>query len=220
MAGRKGMAGRKKDPARTEATRRELLEASYALFTQKNIESVSMAEAAQAAGYGVATMYRYFKTKPELVVAVAVWKTAQEWEDNRRDGPDADFSDQTAAEVLAYFFDFFIELYAKHRDLLRFNQLFNIYVRSEKLGEETIEPFEVLVRTLAARFHIIYEKALRDRTVRTDVPEDEMFGTALHLMLAAVTRYAVGLVYQPKDEAAALRELETLKNALLREYTL
>ncbi len=53
--------------------------------------------------------------------------------------------------------------------------------------------------------------------LRTEVPEDEMFSVTLHLMLAAVTRYAVGLAYKPEgfDE---MRELEIQKEMLLLRY--
>ena len=45
-----------------------------------------------------------------------------------------------------------------------------------------------------------------------------MFSTTLHLMLAAVTRYAVGLVYIPENGLDAEKELEKLKEALLMRY--
>ena len=45
-----------------------------------------------------------------------------------------------------------------------------------------------------------------------------MFSKTMHLMLAAVTRYAVGLVYQPENGFDAMEELEFLKNAILKEY--
>ena len=46
-----------------------------------------------------------------------------------------------------------------------------------------------------------------------------MFSTTLHLMLAAVTRYAVGLVYTPQDGFDAQAELETMKEIFLVKYT-
>nr|MCR5781802.1 TetR/AcrR family transcriptional regulator [Clostridia bacterium] len=64
------MAG-KKNPVKTEATRQKLLEVSFGLFTQRNIGSVSLGEITKAAGYGPATVYRYYSSKPKLVVAVA-----------------------------------------------------------------------------------------------------------------------------------------------------
>ena len=45
-----------------------------------------------------------------------------------------------------------------------------------------------------------------------------MFSTTLHLMLAAATRYAIGLVYIPESGFDAEKELEKLKEALLMRY--
>ena len=42
-----------------------------------------------------------------------------------------------------------------------------------------------------------------------------MFSSTFHIMLAAVTRYAVGLVYKGTNPDS---ELVLLENALLREY--
>ena len=212
------MAGTK-NPAKTEATRQKLLEASYKLFTSKNIESVSMEQAANAAGYGVATLYRYYSTKPKLAVAVATWKWGQQIDANRLNRPAPEFEGMTAAQIFSFYLESFLHLYRNDQDLLRFNQFFNVYIRAEHIEGETLTPYRELIERLKQQFHVIYEKAERDRTVRTDVPEEKMFRATLHLMLAAVTRYAVGLVYQPEGEAEAIEELKTLKRAMLREYT-
>ena len=66
----------------------------------------------------------------------------------------------------------------------------------------------------------MYLKAGKDKTIRTDETEEKMFSKTLHLMLAAVTRYAVGLVYIPENGFDAVEELEFQKNMFLREYKL
>ena len=73
---------------------------------------------------------------------------------------------------------------------------------------QVLLPLQQSSRELETRFHEIYELAQADGTLRIDIPENEIFSTTLHLMLAAVTRYAVGLVYQggsdPEKELMAL----------------
>ena len=218
MAGKKGVTGRKKDPERTAHTRETILNAAYALFTKKNIESVSMQEIADAAGCGVATAYRYFGTKPDLVVAVAGRKWREVLDAVPADEQPNEGDGKTAAQAYARFLDSFLALYRKDKEILRFNQFFNLYIRSARLNAATLAPYSLTAGVLQERFGRIYAKALRDGTLRTDVPEDEMFSATLHLMLAAVTRYAVGLVYLPEGEPGAERELLTLKHALLLEY--
>ena len=64
----------------------------------------------------------------------------------------------------------------------------------------------------------MYLKAEQDHTIRTDEPEELMFSKTLHLMLAVVTRYAVGLVYTPENGFDPEKELLFQKNMILKEY--
>ena len=212
------MRDREKDAAQMAIKRKDFLEKSYELFTKKNIESVSMIEVAKACGYGTTTLYRYFNTKPELVVAVATWIWGQALSRNRKRRPSENFEGMTAEQIFAFYLDGFIELYRNHRDLLRFNQFFNIYIQSERIGPEVMKPYRDVIEGLKSEFHVIYERAKQDHTIRTDEPEAETFTTTLHLMLAAVTRYAIGLVYIPEEGFDAEKELEKLKEALLMRY--
>lgn len=74
-----------------------------------------------------------------------------------------------------------------------------------------------MVGSLEARIHALYRKALEDHTLRTDIPWNGMFSATLHLMLAAVTRYAVGLVYDGGIDPE--KELMLQRNMLIREFS-
>lgn len=198
---------------RKAASRQRILESGFRVFSEKTIDAVNMTEVAKAAGVGVATVYRHFDSKTELVVAVSTWV----WERFlRKNQSRIDTDKMTAVEFFEFYLDSFITLYRDHRDILRFNQFFNVYVQREDVTLEQLAPFSGMVDDLMKRFHICYEKAMVDHTLRTDIPEREMFSKTLHLMLAVVTRYAVGLVYDtgidPEEELLFEKEL------LLRAY--
>ena len=200
------------DALKSNAVRQKIIESAFRVFSERAIEPVTMTEVAKAAGVGVATVYRYFGTKDDLVLAVgtAVW--------GRYIGQNAITFDETytAMQVFEYYLDSFLELYRNHKDILRFNQFFNVYVSGERLGAEATRGYNEMIDSLAARFHSVYLRAERDRTLRTDVSEAEMFSATLHLMLAVVTRYAVGLIYQHGSDPES--ELEMLKRMIMREY--
>jgi AcrR family transcriptional regulator len=201
------------------AIRREkILNAAYRLFTERSITGVTFEDIAGEAGVGKRTVIRYFSSKPGLVIEVAVWKWKQVLGENPRRSPKENFEGMTALEVFEFYLDSFLVLYRNNRDLLRFNQLFNIYILSEGVDATTMQPYSAILAGLEKRFSLIYEKAAEDHTLRTDVSEEEMFSTTLHLMLAAVTRYAVGLVYRPENSFDPEKELEVLKDALLLKY--
>ena len=202
----------------TGARRKELLEKGYELFSTKSIESIGMRDVAKAVGCGSTSVYRYYGSKPDFVVAVAIWKWEQFQEENQKRRPSVNFEGMTAEEIFEFYLDSFLVLYRDHKDLLRFNQFFNVYVQSEHIDKGTLSPYRDMIGRLRERFHDMYLKAEQDKTIRTDEPEEEMFSKTLHLMLAAVTRYAVGLVYIPEHGSDAEKELIFQKNVLLKEY--
>ena len=130
---------------------------------------------------------------------------------------EADFERMTAAQVFGFYLDSFLLLYTDHMDLLKFNQFFNVYAQSENIDKKTMEPYRMMIQSFKERFDAMYQKACLDHTIRTDESKEEMFSKTLHLMLAAITRYAVGLVYIP-DEFDPIGELTMLKEMLLERY--
>lgn len=212
------MRDKSQDEAQMAIKRKEFIATGYRLYVEKSIEAVSMQEVADASGYGVATLYRYFGTKQSFVVEVAVKSWEKFWEKNMKRRPNRDFDGMTAADILEFYLDSFLELYRKDRDLLRFNQFFNVFVQSEHMDGEILRPYKELIGKLREQFHEIYMKGKKDRTIRTDETEERMFSKTLHLMLAVVTRYAVGLVYIPEKGFDPEGELEDMKVMMLKEY--
>ena len=193
---------------RKAASREKILESGFRIFSEKTIDAVNLTEVADAANVGMATVYRHFGTKTALVLEIGTWiwsrYTRENWQkvENR---------EMRASDFYEHFLDSFIDLYRNHQDILRFNQFFNVYVQREDIPKEQLQPYNRMIEGLARRFHRFYEMARVDGTLRTDIPENEMFSSTLHLMLAAVTRYAVGLVYDggtnPEQELLFLKKM-------------
>ncbi len=210
------MRNAEKDEREMAERRERMLRTGFRIFAERGIDPVSMQEIANSCQLGIATLYRYYPTKQALVIAIGSRKWEEYIETVRRSRAGIGNEDATAAEEMTVYLTAFIDLYRDRKDLLRFNQFFNIYVQREGVTHDAMEPYQSAVGLMASRFHEIYRKALADRTLRTDVPETEMFSATLHLMLAAVTRYAFGLVYDAGVDP--VRELELLRDMLLREY--
>ena len=201
-----------------EARRIELLEKGFDLFSSRGIESVTMHDVAEYVGCGIASLYRYFDKKPGYVVAVATWKWEQFLEENRKRREASGFDEFTAVQIFEFYLDSFLEMYRNYKELLRFNQFFNLYVKSADIDADTLKPYRIAIEELKDQFDDLYRRAEQDKTLRTDIPIEEMFSTTLHLMLAAVTRYAVGLVYVPEAGTDTEAELSVLKEMLLDRF--
>ena len=189
------------------------MESAFRLFSENTIEKVKLTEVAEAAGIGIASLYRYYPSKLDLVLAVNTWA----WTNYLSQNP-LPISDQmTGAKKFEAHLNSFLDLYRTHKDLLRFNQFFNVYIQSEDITADQMQDYLQLIQRLEKPFAATCRKGQEDGTIKTDLSEKKMFSVTLHLMLAAVTRYAVGLAYNEETDAEA--ELELLKELLMDRFT-
>ncbi len=195
-----------------------MLETGFRVFSEKGIEAVSMQEIAKACGLGIATLYRYYNTKLDLVLAIGIreWEKYQKYAFAKRqqDHPEA----MTAAQRLDYYLGFYIDMYRNYKDLLRFNQNFNNYIQHEGATKEQLAQYNSVISRMGVPFHGLYEQGKKDGTIRTDMPEDKMLAATMHIMMAVAVRYAQGLVFSAETEEDRTEEFGMLKNMILKEF--
>ena len=212
------MRNPEKDEAKMAGRRERMLQEGFRIFAERGIEPVSMQEVADACGFGVATLYRYFSTKLLFVIAIGTKK----WEEFFRE-IEAEYARRggaimNAAEELDFYLSTYILLYREHRDILRFNQDFNAYVLHEKAGPELLRDYLRAIQPFADKFHVLYEKGLQDASIRTDEPEQTMFTATMHIMMAVCGRFAQGVVYQSGGPEDLSQELMILRRMILSRY--
>ena len=132
--------------------RQSFLEHGFEMFSSRSIEAVYLPDVAKASGHGIATLYRYFSTKAEFALAIAEWKWGEFFRENRKRSPIHNLEDKTAADMLDFYLESFLELYRKHKALLRFNQLFNIYIRAENIDTGTVDAYRGLMQPIVEYF--------------------------------------------------------------------
>lgn len=213
------MRDAKKDAIEMAARRERLLEAGFRLMSARTIEAVTLQQIADEARIGIATLYRYFKAKPDLVIEIGtnIWKryyVEVEKEYARLNGPA-----MNAAEELEFFLDSIIELYRSRRDVLRFNRNFDTYVQHERCTAAQMRPYNDAVAVFAKKFHTVVRKARADGSLRIPVSEPRLFVNLLYTMLSVAGKYAEGLVYPPDGERDMTDELEAIKRMILDSLT-
>lgn len=212
------MRNAEKDEVEMLRRREAMLAEGFRLFSEKGIEAVPMQEVAKACHLGIATLYRYYNTKLALVIAIGVrqWKDYEEYVRTQREALHS--SEMTAAQELDFYLDFYIDLYRNHKDVLRFNQNFNNYVQHENTTEEQLRPYVEAIHIFARMFSALYEKGRIDGTIRTELPEEKMFASTSHIMLAVIVRYAQGLLFSGDNETDMTEEVLMVKRMILREF--
>ena len=212
------MRNTEKDEIEMTARREAMLKEGFRLFAKRGIEAVTMQEVAKACDLGIATLYRYFNTKLVFVIAVGAKKWTEYFEKIEEEYARRGGEMMNAAEEMDFYLSMYILLYREHRDLLRFNQNFNGYIVHEKATEDQLREYMLSVWLFTEKFHKLYEKGLRDGSIRTDEPEQTMFNTTMHIMLAVCGRYAQGVIVRGSDPDDLTKELMILKRMILNAY--
>lgn len=65
------------DPRLREQRRAQILRAAVGCFVARGFHQASMAEIAAASGLSMGLLYRYFRSKDEIVLAAAAWERAE-----------------------------------------------------------------------------------------------------------------------------------------------
>ena len=199
--------------------RRLIMDSAFRLFSEKGIVPVTVIDIARASGIGKATLFRYFPSKLDLVVAIATWKWEEyiSWHYSLLSPQEK--ARMTGAERLQCFLDSFLDLYRNNSDILRFNYDFNSFLRYEAGTAGQKQPYTKMVDALGVQFHDLYTHGARDGTLNTGISEQAMFSSSFHILLAAVTRYAVGLAYVCEEGGSPESELVMLEEMLLNRFT-
>lgn len=213
------LRNKEKDAEQIARKKVRIIEEGFRLFAEKGINNVTIPQIAAASGVSRAAFFLYFPSKLDLVIAIGARKWGEYISANYDRLSPEKLERMSGAQHLRWYMDSFLDLYRNHRDILCFNYEFNSFLHSELTSPEQKYAYMQMVDELSRLFHNVYEKGMRDGTLRNDISEEAMFSSSFHIMLAAVTRYAVGLVYIPEQGSDPESELEMLKELLLSRYT-
>ena len=204
---------------REMAERRELLlSVGFRLFAERGVEAVTMQQVADAAGIGIATLYRYFRTKLEFVIAIGAAKWTEYYAEVEKEYARRDGADMTAAEELEFFIHSIIALYRYHKDVLLFNRGFTAFVKHQVATAAQMRPYNEAASPFLKKFHLVWLKAVRDGTLNVDISEKKLFTSTLHIVLSAASKFAEGIFYPADYEPDMTEELFMLKRMILNAY--
>lgn len=212
----------KRDEILSELRKNRLLEAGFRLCAEKGIEAVSLQEIAEEADVAISTLYSYYQNKVNLVIAISAKIWGDFWGETLKKHGLAELQGFTAYQLIAFYNEQLIWLYTERPEILRFSGNYKTYIRREGATEDELSVQLKELTPLETLFHLKYEQAKIDKSIRTDLPESKLFVISAITMLAVAERYAMGLVWADDHTNDHRQELESLNQmilAWLRETT-
>lgn len=195
-----------------------VIETAFKLFAENRIEPVTMTVVADNCNMGVASIYRYFGTKKELVIAVATKKWREYYGELQKYYKELNVDKMTAAQELEFYIDRYIDLYNENSDLLNFNANFGIYIGSEDTTKDEMRPYNSIIDKFINRFHMLYKKAQDDKTIRTDISERSILYNIMYTMMSALSKYSTNIIHSADQDRNYEKEICQLKDMYLEYY--
>jgi AcrR family transcriptional regulator len=206
-------------PEKKASVQEHILSCARDLFLSQGIAAVKMTDIAEASHLGVATLYRYFKVKKAIVIAVAI----SLWNEKR--GEFAKISEQneeqnlSGIESLKSLFDHFVSLFNDQKPFVLFVRDFDSFCLNERIKPEELRDYDAVFAQIESLFIACGEKGVKDHSIRAD--------RDIPLIYSAYSRALMGLgeklvgtgAIVPSDEKEDPRKMiEALVDVLIAYF--
>lgn len=162
----------------------EVISAALEVFKTQGIESTKMADIAEKAEVGVASVYRYFKTKPELVVDTA----CKFWKDEISElyvyFTEEAFLKKNGFTKTKEILEVYLQLYKEHQDFIRFIDEFDRYIIKENISKEKLKIYEKSIIDLKPLLLNSLELGKEDGTIRKDLLSEQFYFSINHALMS------------------------------------
>ena len=200
-----------------EKRRNAILSHAIALFGRQGIEATTMEQLAEAAGIGSATIYRYFPTKNDVVVAAVI----EAWqEQSRRYLPlinSPDFEKLNGQEQIRYILGIFIDLYDQSPDFLWLLMAFDSYTKGNVISKEQLDSYQQVIIFLKGYAVAALKKGMADQTLHLTKSPELVYFTIFHTMLSLTSKLVCqGNILEMDARVDGRQELLLLREVLLR----
>lgn len=162
----------------------EVVAAAIEVFKQKGIENAKMTDVAEAAQVGVASVYRYYKTKPELVIAAATLFWKQEIDAVYQQLANGNFVKASGLEQVRSILEVFIDLYHGHPEFLRFLHEFDSYVVKERIDLEKLSAYEASIINLKGHIVSAFRVGVADGSISSNIDFEVFYDTITHTLMS------------------------------------
>lgn len=146
--------------------RSDILQAARLVFCVKGIESATMTDIAKEAEMGVATLYRYFNTKPELVIETGI----DYCRETIREMPfHAEYEELSGLEQIKARLGWLLRTCDEKQDFVVFLQQFDFFFSQKENRHPRLSDFEREISPLFLPWFDAMEKGAQDGSIRGDI---------------------------------------------------
>jgi AcrR family transcriptional regulator len=178
--------------------RLEIIQAARLVFNSNGIESTKMTDIADKAEMGVASVYRYYNTKSELVIEVGIDYCREILRSLRLSET---FYNKNGLERISELMDWLIDLCYKNPGFITFLQQFDFYFSIKENQNPRINEFESEIMKLFPYWYDSMEKGISDGSIRHDLSVVDTVALIIRTFVSLQQRILTRDFILPLDES-------------------
>ncbi|VDN48003.1 conserved protein of unknown function [Petrocella atlantisensis] len=194
-----------------EKRKEDILAAAIEVFKEKSIRSAKMTDIALKSEVGVATVYRYFKTKLDLVIEAVNWMCKEEMQLMLVPFEDDGYKSMNGFEQVSFILKLFILLYEVYPDFVALLEQFDNYVVEEQIGLEQLENYEKNIIDLKEITFGAMERGKKDGSIKMDIDNNIFYTTITHSLMSLSQKLILrGNILKSDSEVNGKKQLALL----------
>lgn len=176
----------------------KILNITFELIVEKGVQNVTFNEIAKSANIGVASLYRYFKNKNNLLSNCAIYKLTSISQEIDQLVNTVDFKEQKAIDEFEQLLNLFVIFFDKNKPFLKFLSEFDNFFSYNKI-ENDIDTYNNFYKKFYLLSKEIYKKGLIDKSFREIDDFDTFYFTVSSSILQTCIKGAVNPTIIPLD---------------------
>ncbi|MBI9015289.1 MAG: TetR/AcrR family transcriptional regulator [Clostridiales bacterium] len=189
-----------------------IVDSAKATFEAKGIEPCKMTDIADLAGVGVASLYRYFKTKADIAIEVGIlyWHAAREKALNAID------NQKKGLENIENMFLIYLESTKESEVFFRFVEQFDYFITKLDKKPLKMNDYEQAVVQLMPIYEEYIIKGQADHSIRLDIDIETTLTMMNHTLMALKQKhYSRGIIITTDSKETQEKELKLLIDIFL-----
>ncbi len=187
------------------------------VFEERGIDQSTMNEIADEAQVGVATIFRYFDNKKQLVIECAqrLWENEYNFLNSYLVN---DFDQLSGLKQLEHILSVFKVYYNKRPGIFRFLEQFDNFVANENIDLSELEVYEHRVLELRQPILKAIDKGRMDKSIRDDFDETLFYYTIAHQLISLVSKLVLrGRILRSDLEVSGEAQIDVVLSMIV-EY--
>jgi len=167
-----------------EKRKEEVILAAIEVIKEHGIENTKITNIAEKAEVGVASVYRYFKTKIDIIIATAIWMWEKEISLLKNQFYEKDYLELNGGDKVRRILNVFKTLYQEHSEFISFLEQFDNYIVKEQISRDKLENYERSIISLKPIMIDAIEEGKKDGSIKEAIDNDAFYMTVTHSLLS------------------------------------